>query len=66
MEWQPIETCPKDNIVLLFWSTPHSGHNITIERKNLSYRALEDLNGKIKLQKATHWMPLPEPPHDPE
>lgn len=59
MEWQPIETAPKDGTEIILWNkswqSPHSGY--------YGWRGWEQAYecGPWKNQ-PTHWMPLPEPP----
>lgn len=68
-KWQPIETAPKDvealfYVVSLTIDDPHfvdtSGNPILSSGKP---RLMLTQYGRwSSLQKATHWMPLPEPP----
>jgi len=51
-EWQPIETAPKDQEILV-WA-----HGIG---QWVSKFAWWDCGAH---RKPTHWMPLPEPPHE--
>ena len=66
IEWQPIETAPKDGTVILVMTgeTMHVVRWINIHG-DFDYWAVDDnkhgpftLRGKAP----THWMPLPEPP----
>ena len=64
MEWQPIETAPKDGTPVLLWAlldwkddlVPVCGWYAQSSRKWLCHAAW--LN-------PTHWMPLPAPPAAP-
>ena len=58
MDWQPIETAPKDGYAILAWV---SGWR----RAHIVYWDGEEwvgVTGLSKLKVPTHWMPLPEPP----
>ena len=66
IEWQPIETAPKDgtDILVMTGETMHVVRWINIHG-DFDYWAVDDnkhgpftLRGKAP----THWMPLPEPP----
>lgn len=46
--WQPIETAPKDETILIY--QPRFG------------RVTLSINDGFEYKEATHWMPLPEPP----
>jgi hypothetical protein len=51
-EWQPIETAPQREVLLLFFPTALYAHaSIRVER----YPVLGN-------RKPTHWMPLPDAP----
>jgi hypothetical protein len=65
-DYQPIETCPHDELVLL-WTEhdsyrptigkycPHRGHWLDIEFFEIAYN--------YKFKDPTHWMPLPMGPN---
>ena len=67
LEWQPIETAPKDGTRVLLFVPPYgpsTGHYK--DRSNWgpsasNWYAHAALN---KEAEPTHWMPLPEPPKD--
>lgn len=71
IEWQPIETAPKDGTRILVWALEGYGiaywGNGAYNRSTRSYD-LCWVNGLRVLRKArcfrnvTHWMPLPNPP----
>jgi hypothetical protein len=56
MEWQPIETAPRDGQAILAWD------------ENLTYEIAYRQRGKWRYGpkgysfNPTHWMPLPAPP----
>ncbi len=57
MNWQPIETAPKDTVVLLYSPDRGPGNESKIEA-----RVFWDTRGGHQHAWATHWMPLPVPP----
>ena len=61
-EWQPIETAP-DNQTALFWVVPNDP---TADGGGFLNMKSQIFWGKNRcwssLLRATHWMPLPEPP----
>lgn len=62
MEWQPIGTCPKDGDFLV--SFAHGDIHPASRVKGYWFAWSGDpIYGYKQL---THWMPFPEPPHDPE
>lgn len=69
MKWQPIETIPNDERVLLCYGEPFFG---TIS-KTIECGYYDEESGKflfwlsdreINTNKVTHWMPLPELPEE--
>jgi hypothetical protein len=56
-QWQPIETAPKNQSILVHWqlASPYDQGLITVS-------LFTDDNHSPGEDKATHWMPLPEPP----
>ncbi len=65
MNWQPIETAPKDTAILLYYHAYAIGHWNSAAQRWWTYtdghRTVEErvLNS---FKPPTHWMPLPEPP----
>lgn len=57
MEWQPIETGPKDGTEILGWD----GHEVVTVSWCESH---EWSTGYAGFYKITHWMPLPQPPKE--
>ena len=68
MTWQPIETAPKDGTTILL--VMRTGKMITgwwASSVELFIFVLGPDDGNsfgIMAEDATHWMPLPEAPHD--
>jgi len=74
MEWQPIETAPKDGTIFDAWCSEHKGYNNAPKRiANCRYsegviwflhsHGWFELNTVDFLHATiTHWMPLPTPP----
>ena len=64
MEWQPIETAPKDETIFLAWTPTHNGGCVDFcIWANLLERWQDpdaEVGGKME---PTHWMPLPEAPN---
>ena len=58
MEWQPIETAPKDGTAILIREARCSG--IAVQY----FAGWKYENGSICYLEPTHWMPLPPPPKD--
>lgn len=61
MEWQPIETAPKDGTVFLAWRK-HATHPLMV-RYEPSYDWFANYDGE-HVYDLTHWMPLPKAPND--
>lgn len=71
MEWQPIETAPKDGRMVLlaesgyvecgFW---HDGSECYGHRGGAGWFSEEDRHNLLTARNVhpTHWMPLPAPP----
>lgn len=79
-EWQPIETAPKDQTVIVFRPTMWGGKGHIgkarwetdkyLKKPKPFWSSSEGWIGKTedRHHPPTHWMPLPEPPetsHDP-
>ena len=65
MNWQPIETAPKDGGVLLgtWFSTWNQQSAIHIETVCFSFgKWIYAYDGDSCPQPPTHWMPIPPPP----
>ena len=73
MEWQPIETAPKDEVILLYrpdaikWAKVAPGKWEPQEhytRPSPYWEICLHIGGAYESRKwpPTHWMPLPEPP----
>ena len=60
MEWQPIETAPKDGTVFLAWRK-HATHPLMV-RYEPSYDWFANYDGE-HVYDLTHWMPLPKAPN---
>jgi hypothetical protein len=58
-EWQPIETAPKDEVILVY-----DGDDIYMAEWDDSFnsRGWRLYIDGARLYRTTHWMPLPEPP----
>lgn len=65
MNWQPIETAPKDCILLLGY-LPHprmdGSRRVYEGRWHEEQSTWTSTNGFLIHTGATHWMPLPSPP----
>ena len=71
MNWQPIETAPKDgtSVLLLYYGVLHQGafHGpsdgaIYSGRSSQYNWVSESAGGTLFDGDVTHWMPLPQPP----
>jgi len=75
MDWEPIETAPKDRTIILYrpharlWATISTGR-WTADEYNKNPRPYWKMDkigvtiNQIRRWKPTHWMPLPVPPED--
>lgn len=63
MEWQPIETAPRDGSWIIFTSTWNEYARACGQYKYEGFYT--DLEQRIDLEMYSHWMPLPEPPNKP-
>lgn len=59
MKWQPIETAPEDEFVLV-WCPDYNGEEEHV------IAMLGPLGWWPRYCGPTHWMPLPEPPEENE
>jgi hypothetical protein len=69
MEWQPIETAPKDREILLYGGDIHEGFWDELDFNEFSGTPIMGWNfGTADIDptnfEPTHWMPLPRPPSD--
>jgi hypothetical protein len=75
MEWQPIETAPRDGMVLLFRPSAYEWGKVAPGRHNDDRHAIRPrpywemwlkIGGVWESREwpPTHWMPLPQPPKD--
>jgi hypothetical protein len=75
MEWQPIETAPKDGTIIDVWlgdcppedaffycGGKGSLRSANWHWQNGKFRPYLGLNILTTFVEPTHWMPLPEPP----
>jgi len=77
MEWQPIETAPKDGTAFLAWEDDDRGNQWPVVIKWTEYETEEDreefgegfwqyceelLSDVAGEAEPTHWLPLPPPP----
>ena len=63
MEWQPIETAPKDGAwVFLYWPTMSISAYPAVGHSHGDEYGWETVNRDYGEVYPTHWIPLPEPP----
>jgi hypothetical protein len=60
-EWQDISTAPKDGTLIWIYEAPRV-YMVRWEASVPTPAFMEDDSGDSHFA-ATHWMPLPEPPH---
>jgi hypothetical protein len=58
MEWQPIESAPKDGMPFLAYFGNGEQHVVDIAGDGECRRPMDEAAWELP----THWMPLPEPP----
>lgn len=56
MDWQPIESAPKDGTTVLVWSPTHGA--FVAWNKGHGWHT----EPGVYVRRPTHWMPIPEPP----
>lgn len=64
-QWQPIETAPKDGLVMLLYPCGMFGTvspDVGYWDRDKGYEAWRTLDGERIEPMPTHWMPLPDPP----
>lgn len=64
MDWQPIETAPKDGMVLVYCPDARQGKEIVAAQLKAGKPFLVSGIFAFDHAPATHWMPLPPPPKD--
>jgi hypothetical protein len=63
MNWQPIETAPKDGTIVLAWDG--RAVYVAFYGRYALWNEMSWIGGHCKvahITQPTHWMPLPEPP----
>ena len=71
MDWQPIETAPKDGTMVDLWVTAFHGKNCRLTdmwwSESTGWRGgrRSEFN-EAMAKRATYWMPLPPPPKENE
>lgn len=67
MEWQPIETAPRDKVILLGFlvvgNLREDDRRVYEGRWHEGQQTFTSVNGFLLFSAATHWMPLPPPPN---
>lgn len=61
MNWQPIETCPADKSVLLFFDNFGISEGVKDPEGWYCFHG-GNLFSDLNSHDPTHWQPLPEPP----
>lgn len=61
-DWQPIETAPHDEVVLLYWRDWSGVEYMEATRFSTGERLPNGFSNYSQHGWATHWMPLPPPP----
>ena len=78
-QWQPVETAPKDRVILIYGKPSNlilDGNFLTVFHRAAIFTAeWDDIDASFVLSggswlgpfvNPTHWMPLPDPPKEPE
>jgi hypothetical protein len=73
MEWQPIETAPKDGRRIVAWRQGYGWNGWEVLRWKVNTRTgreyfgdpLENDDYDLADEQPTHWLPIPEPPRLP-
>lgn len=60
--WQPIDTAPHDEVVLLYWKDWADREYMEVTRASWGQRYPNGYSDMAKHGSATHWMPLPAAP----
>jgi hypothetical protein len=64
MQWQPIETAPRDKNIIVFGEGCDSGYEAWWDGFSWMVMDQDNLEPPTELcTNVTHWMPLPEPPN---
>lgn len=61
MDWQPIETAPKDGFFLIF-NPDHPEIPMTVKAEIFHSGLREGTPRHLSFNHFTHWMPTPKPP----
>lgn len=70
MDWQPIETAPKDGTRFIGWNKAHGLHECFVPENTRHYKRVTAIygartsNSNTVWFSPTNWMPLPEPPNN--
>ena len=62
MEWQPIETAPRDKDFLAYLRSGYITRARYINGRHFAADSFGVSGGRDHDPTPTHWMPLPEPP----
>jgi len=65
MEWQPIETAPKDGTKILIWDDLNGEHSIAFfhgDEDRSQFNGWFHVNDWVGGARFSKWMPLPAPP----
>ena len=64
MNWQPIDTAPKDGarVLLLFYTDAVASCHFKNHSEGGNWYT--DIGFSMLIERPTHWMPLPEPPSE--